>query len=35
MTPGFIDLHSHLGMMRAEEPADEDESNDHMMLSPH
>ena len=30
MTPAFIDLHSHNGMVRAGEPADEDESNDHM-----
>ena len=30
VTPAFIDLHSHIGMVRAGEPADEDESNDHM-----
>lgn len=30
VTPAFIDLHSHIGMVRAGEPADEDESSDHM-----
>jgi imidazolonepropionase-like amidohydrolase len=30
VTPAFIDLHSHIGMVRAGEPADEDECNDHM-----
>ena len=29
-TLAFIDLHSHIGMVRAGEPADEDESNDCM-----
>jgi imidazolonepropionase-like amidohydrolase len=28
VTPAFIDSHSHIGMMRAGEPAEEDESND-------
>jgi imidazolonepropionase-like amidohydrolase len=30
VTPAFIDLHNHIGMVRAGEPADEDESNDNM-----
>ena len=30
MTPAFIDLYSHIGMVRAGEPADEDEFNDHI-----
>ena len=30
VTPDFIDLHIHIGMVRTGEPADEDESNDHM-----
>ena len=30
VTPAFIVLHSHIGMVRAGEPADEDGSNDHM-----
>jgi imidazolonepropionase-like amidohydrolase len=30
VTPAFIDLHSHIGMVRTGEHADEDESNDHM-----
>jgi imidazolonepropionase-like amidohydrolase len=30
VTPAFIDSHSHMGMVRAGEPEDEDESNEHM-----
>ncbi len=30
VTPAFIDAHSHIGMARAGEPEDEDESNEHM-----
>ena len=30
VTPGFIDAHSHIGMVRAGEPSSEDESNEHM-----
>ena len=30
VTPAFIDSHSHIGMVRAGEPEDEDESNEHM-----
>ena len=30
VTPAFIDAHSHIGMVRAGEPAAEDESNEHM-----
>jgi imidazolonepropionase-like amidohydrolase len=30
VTPAFIDSHSQIGMVRAGEPEDEDESNDHM-----
>ena len=30
VTPAFIDAHSHIGMVRAGEPSDEDESNEHM-----
>ena len=30
VTPAFIDLHSHIGMVRAGEPAGKDDSNDHM-----
>lgn len=29
ITPAFIDAHSHIGMVRSGEPADEDESNEH------
>lgn len=29
ITPAFIDPHSHIGMVRSGEPADEDESNEH------
>ena len=30
MTPAFINLHSHIGMVRGKKHTDEDESNDHM-----
>lgn len=30
VTPAFIDAHSHIGLARAGEPEDEDESNEHM-----
>ncbi len=30
VTPAFIDAHSHIGMARAGEPEDEEESNEHM-----
>lgn len=30
VTPAFIDAHSHIGMVRAGEPSEEDESNEHM-----
>jgi imidazolonepropionase-like amidohydrolase len=30
VTPSFIDAHSHIGMVRSGEPADEEESNEHL-----